>query len=78
MWQLSSSVTDILHFSTASGNEITDATMNTLGQPMYFEAKQPDGTTKSEDQRIYINKCFITASRDPSSNPRYTVIDNKG
>lgn len=78
MQQLSSSVTDILHFSTASGNEITGARTYTLGQPMYFEAKHPDGTAKPGEQRIYINKCFMTASQNPSSNPKYTVIENKG
>ncbi|XP_070843097.1 zona pellucida sperm-binding protein 3 [Chaetodon trifascialis] len=62
----------------ASGNEITGAKSYILGQPMYFEVKQPEGTAKSGDQRIYINKCFTTASKDSSSNPKYTVIDNQG
>ncbi|CAK6962868.1 zona pellucida sperm-binding protein 3 [Scomber scombrus] len=56
----------------ASGNEITGAVMYTLGQPMYFEAK----TSRSGDQRMYINKCYMTASQ--SSNQLYTVIDNQG
>ncbi|XP_040893065.1 zona pellucida sperm-binding protein 3 [Toxotes jaculatrix] len=62
----------------ASGNEITGAKTYTLGQPMYFEAKQSDKTAKSEDQRMYINKCFMTANQDPNSSPKYTVIDNQG
>lgn len=45
---------------------------------MYFEAKQPDVTAKAGDKRIYINKCFMTASQDYNSNPKYTVIDNQG
>lgn len=72
------SVTDIGVLSTASGNEITGAKSYTLGQPMYFEAKQPDGTARSGDQRIYFKKCFITASQDSNSNPKYAVIDNHG
>ncbi|XP_068178602.1 zona pellucida sperm-binding protein 3 isoform X2 [Antennarius striatus] len=61
----------------ASGNEITGEKSYTLGQAMYFEAKRPDGTT-SGDKRIFINKCFMTASLNPRSNPKYTVIDNQG
>ncbi|XP_040001668.1 zona pellucida sperm-binding protein 3 [Xiphias gladius] len=68
----------ILTAQDASGNEITGAKTYTLGQPMYFEAKQPDSTASSGDQRIYINKCFMTAYQDPNSNPKYTVIDNQG
>ncbi|XP_038570675.1 zona pellucida sperm-binding protein 3-like [Micropterus salmoides] len=62
----------------ASGNEITGTKTFTLGEPMYFEATQPDRTAQLGGQRIYIDKCFVTASRDPNSNPRYTVIDNQG
>ncbi|XP_070781317.1 zona pellucida sperm-binding protein 3 [Enoplosus armatus] len=62
----------------ASGNEITGAKTYTLGQPMYFEAKRPDSTARSGDQRMYVNKCFMTASQDANSNPKYTVIDNQG
>lgn len=65
-------------FCTASGNELTGSKTYTLGQPMYFEAKQPEATTKAGDQRIYVNKCFMTASQDYNSNPKYTVIDNQG
>ncbi|XP_061534843.1 zona pellucida sperm-binding protein 3 [Phycodurus eques] len=60
----------------ASGNEIVGDKMFILGQPMYFEVKQTDST--STDQRLYINKCFMTAFQDPYSDPKYTVIDNQG
>lgn len=69
------SVTDTPHFATASGNEITGSKTYTLGQPMYFQAK---GADSSGSQRMYINKCFMTASQDSTSNPKYTVIDNQG
>ncbi|KAM8771514.1 zona pellucida sperm-binding protein 3 [Acanthopagrus schlegelii] len=59
----------------ASGNEITGSKTYTLGQPMYFQAK---GQDSSGSQRMYINKCFMTASQDSTSNPKYTVIDNQG
>ncbi|XP_044202142.1 zona pellucida sperm-binding protein 3 [Thunnus albacares] len=62
----------------ASGNEITGAKTYTLGQLMYFEAKRPDNTASSGDQRMYINKCFMTASQDPNSSPKYAIIDNQG
>ncbi|XP_057699980.1 zona pellucida sperm-binding protein 3 isoform X1 [Corythoichthys intestinalis] len=59
----------------ASGKEIGGDQTFVLGQPMYFEVKQ---TNTSTDQRLYINKCFMTASEDPYSEPKYTVIDNQG
>ncbi|XP_010732496.2 zona pellucida sperm-binding protein 3 [Larimichthys crocea] len=62
----------------ASGIEVTGTKTFTLGQPMYFEAKKPDGTAQSGLQRLYINKCFMTASQDSNANPKYTVIDNQG
>ncbi|XP_023277786.1 zona pellucida sperm-binding protein 3-like [Seriola lalandi dorsalis] len=68
----------ILTAQDASGNEITGPKTYTLGQPMYFEAKQPDNTAHSGDQRLYINKCFMTANQDPNSSPKYTAIDNQG
>uniref|UniRef100_UPI0037E88625 zona pellucida sperm-binding protein 3 n=1 Tax=Semicossyphus pulcher TaxID=241346 RepID=UPI0037E88625 len=61
----------------ASGNEIAGAKTYTLGQPMYFEAKRSTSTANA-DQRVYVNKCFMTASKDPNSNPKYAVIDNQG
>ncbi|KAG8015138.1 Zona pellucida sperm-binding protein 3 [Nibea albiflora] len=62
----------------ASGNEVTGTKTFTLGQPMYFAAKKPDSTASSGDQRLYVNKCFMTASQDSNSSPKYTVIDNQG
>ncbi|XP_061572777.1 zona pellucida sperm-binding protein 3 [Cololabis saira] len=62
----------------ALGNEIPGSETYILGHPMYFEASGPDKTTDSADEKIYINKCFVTASRDPTSQPKYTVIDNHG
>lgn len=71
-------MTDVPHFATASGYDITGPKTYTLGQPMYFEAKRANRTASSGDKRIYINKCFMTASQNPSSDPKYTVIDNQG
>ncbi|XP_068607060.1 zona pellucida sperm-binding protein 3 [Brachionichthys hirsutus] len=68
----------ILAPQDASGNEISSDQSYTLGQAMYFEAKQPNGTTTSGDQRLYIDKCFMTASLNPGSAPKYTVIDKRG
>ncbi|TKS69128.1 Zona pellucida sperm-binding protein 3 [Collichthys lucidus] len=62
----------------ASGIEVTGTKTFTLGQPMYFEAKKPDGTAQSGLQRLYINKCFMTAAQDYNTNPKYIVIDNQG
>ncbi|KAF1394804.1 hypothetical protein PFLUV_G00004950 [Perca fluviatilis] len=67
----------------ALGLEITGAQSYILGQTMYFQAKE---LVYSEEvfaevvaeQRIYINHCFMTAFRNPTSNPKYTVIDNYG
>lgn len=76
-------MTDIPPFATALGLEITGAQSYILGQTMYFQAKE---LVYSEEvfaevvaeQRIYINHCFMTAFRNPTSNPKYTVIDNYG
>ncbi|XP_044047435.1 zona pellucida sperm-binding protein 3 [Siniperca chuatsi] len=62
----------------ASGKEITGTKTYTLGQPMYFEAKRCGHLSGSGDQRLYIHKCFMTASKNPNSYPKYTVIDNHG
>ncbi|XP_059207763.1 zona pellucida sperm-binding protein 3 [Centropristis striata] len=61
-----------------SGNEITGSKTYTLGQPMYFEAKRSDTSTAAADQRIYINKCYMTATQDPNSSTKHVVIDNRG
>lgn len=51
----------------------------TLGQLMFFQAKMTDTITGSSgDQRIYVNKCFMTPSRDSTSNPTYVIVDNYG
>ncbi|KAK5926949.1 hypothetical protein CgunFtcFv8_022482 [Champsocephalus gunnari] len=46
---------------------------------MYFEAKKPEhAAAPTGAMRMYINTCFITASQDYTSTPKYTVIDNFG
>ncbi|XP_061130985.1 zona pellucida sperm-binding protein 3 [Syngnathus typhle] len=60
----------------ASGNEVVGDKTFILGQPMYFVVKRADDA--SSDQRLYINKCFMTPRQDPYSEPKYTVIDNQG
>ncbi|XP_071764874.2 zona pellucida sperm-binding protein 3 [Centroberyx gerrardi] len=64
----------------ASGKEIAGSKTYTMGQPMQFVAKLSDNTAtqKSGNQKLYVNKCFMTASQDPNSSPKYTVIDNQG
>ncbi|XP_030582276.1 zona pellucida sperm-binding protein 3 [Archocentrus centrarchus] len=62
----------------ASGNNITGTKTYALGQPMYFEASVLYNTASSRNKRLYINKCFMTPSSDPDSNPKYTVVDNQG
>ncbi|MED6285123.1 hypothetical protein CHARACLAT_026114 [Characodon lateralis] len=61
----------------ASGNKIVGQKMYNLGDPMHFEASGND-RTNYEEKRMYITKCFVTASQDPYSHPRYTVINNQG
>ncbi|XP_024914509.1 zona pellucida sperm-binding protein 3 [Cynoglossus semilaevis] len=62
----------------ASGNVITAPQTYTLGQAMYFMAKKANDTGSSENRRMYINKCFMTASQNPNSSPKYVVINNQG
>ncbi|XP_053472144.1 zona pellucida sperm-binding protein 3-like [Ictalurus furcatus] len=47
----------------------------TIGQPMYFEAMAPHGHAGT---RLYLSKCYITASQNPDTTPKYTVLDNYG
>ncbi|MEQ2261459.1 hypothetical protein XENORESO_010660 [Xenotaenia resolanae] len=61
----------------ASGNKIFGQKMYNLGDPMHFEASGND-RINYEEKRMYITKCFVTASQDPYSHPRYTVINNQG
>uniref|UniRef100_A0A3B3R544 ZP domain-containing protein n=1 Tax=Paramormyrops kingsleyae TaxID=1676925 RepID=A0A3B3R544_9TELE len=46
-----------------------------LGQPMNFEVKVPQ---KTRNERVYVNKCYVTKSANPTSTPRFAVIDNYG
>ncbi|XP_033976478.1 zona pellucida sperm-binding protein 3-like isoform X2 [Trematomus bernacchii] len=66
----------------ASGNDIAVTKyLLHIGQQMYFEAKQPEeAAARTGAMRMYINKCFMTASQDYTSTPtpKYTVIDNFG
>lgn len=68
----------LTHSASVKGDEITNAQTYAMGAPIYFEAKQSEKTGDSGDQRIYINKCFMTASPNPNSSPKYAVIDNQG
>ncbi|KAG7223844.1 hypothetical protein INR49_026527, partial [Caranx melampygus] len=68
----------VLSAQDGSGNEITGEKSYILGQPMCFDAKLLDKAAGSENQRIYINKCFMTAYQDPNSSPKYSVLDNQG
>ena len=43
---------------------------------MYFEARLLDGLTSG--QRLYVNKCYMTASQNSSADRRYRVIDKLG
>ncbi|XP_032398951.1 zona pellucida sperm-binding protein 3 [Etheostoma spectabile] len=63
-----------LTFQNALGFDVTGAQSFNLGETMYFQAKP----LSASGNRIYINKCFMTASRNPTSSPKYTVVDNYG
>ncbi|XP_029299249.1 zona pellucida sperm-binding protein 3 [Cottoperca gobio] len=58
-----------------SGKPITGVKTYTLGQPMYFAAK---GFGRTGDVRLYVNKCFMTATKDSQSTSKHVVIDNHG
>ncbi|KAI9533841.1 hypothetical protein NQZ68_018209 [Dissostichus eleginoides] len=64
----------------ASGNDITvTKSLLYIRKQMYFEAKKPEhAAAPTGAMRMYINKCFMTASQDYTSTPKYTVIDNFG
>lgn len=50
----------------------------TLNQLMQFEAANPSMLSGPGNQRIYIDKCYVTPSLDPNSPLQYKVIDNYG
>ncbi|XP_056441735.1 zona pellucida sperm-binding protein 3 [Gadus chalcogrammus] len=60
----------------SSGQELMGPQTYNLGDTIYFEASLVDGL--DPDQRLYVNKCYMTASEDSSSNPQYVVIDKLG
>ncbi|CAL8269489.1 unnamed protein product [Gadus morhua 'NCC'] len=60
----------------SSGQELTGPQTYNLGDTIYFEASLVGGL--DPDQRLYVNKCYMTASEDSSSNPQYVVIDKLG
>ncbi|XP_053275483.1 zona pellucida sperm-binding protein 3 [Pleuronectes platessa] len=68
----------VLQAQDALGNALSGSKTYILGQLMFFEAKTAEATTKSGDQRMYINECFMTADQSPNSQPKYTVIANRG
>lgn len=45
---------------------------------LYFEIKQAEGTGSSEKGRMYIDKCYLTNSKSPSSKVKYYVIEKGG
>ncbi|ROL41357.1 Zona pellucida sperm-binding protein 3 [Anabarilius grahami] len=46
-----------------------------LGEPMYFEVS---AAHTSKDERIFVDSCYATASKDRNSTPQYNVISNYG
>ncbi|XP_067252420.1 zona pellucida glycoprotein 3d tandem duplicate 1 [Chanodichthys erythropterus] len=46
-----------------------------LGKPMYFEVS---AAHTSMDERIFVDSCYATASKDPKSTPQHNVISNFG
>ncbi|XP_028313920.1 zona pellucida sperm-binding protein 3 [Gouania willdenowi] len=75
--QLQSKSKFVITPQDASGKNILGTRSYTLGQLMFFQASGPD-VSHSGDKRLYINKCYMTASQNPNSSPRYTIIDNQG
>ncbi|KAA0702806.1 hypothetical protein E1301_Tti016582 [Triplophysa tibetana] len=47
----------------------------TIGDSMYFQA---DGPTLAEDERLFVDSCYVTSDSSHLSMPRYTVIENHG
>ncbi|XP_073702555.1 zona pellucida glycoprotein 3d tandem duplicate 1 [Garra rufa] len=46
-----------------------------LGEPMYFEVS---AAYISEDERTFVDSCYVTASRDSKAIPQHNVIRNYG
>uniref|UniRef100_A0A3B5KV65 Uncharacterized protein n=1 Tax=Takifugu rubripes TaxID=31033 RepID=A0A3B5KV65_TAKRU len=59
---------------TEYGNEIKDNDAVLLGKMLQFEAKRAEGTPLLEKRRLYIDKCFLTTSRNPGSGPKYYYV----
>uniref|UniRef100_A0A8C2ASL4 Zona pellucida glycoprotein 3d tandem duplicate 2 n=1 Tax=Cyprinus carpio TaxID=7962 RepID=A0A8C2ASL4_CYPCA len=47
----------------------------TIGHPMYFQA---DGPPLAEDERLFVDSCYVTIRSSHLSMPRFTVIENHG
>ncbi|XP_056617628.1 zona pellucida sperm-binding protein 3d.2 isoform X2 [Triplophysa dalaica] len=47
----------------------------TIGDSMYFQA---DGPTLAEEERLFVDSCYVTSDISHLSMPRYTVIENHG
>ncbi|KAM6995279.1 zona pellucida sperm-binding protein 3d.2 [Tautogolabrus adspersus] len=46
-----------------------------LGKPMYFEA---EGPSMSQDQRLYVHRCYATPEKSHTSKPQFPVVENFG
>ena len=50
-----------------------------LGDTIFFEARLTSVQARaSYTQRLYVTQCYITSTADPTTEPRYAVIDNLG
>lgn len=63
---------------TENRNEIKGNDTVLLGKMLHFEAKRAEGTAVPGKGRLYIDKCFLTTSRNPGSEPKYYVIKKGG
>ncbi|XP_067298730.1 zona pellucida sperm-binding protein 3 [Pseudorasbora parva] len=46
-----------------------------LGKPICFEAK---GVSSRPGKRLYLNTCFVTATQNPMSTDKYSLVENYG
>ncbi|MGH0171491.1 UNVERIFIED_CONTAM: hypothetical protein FKN15_061503 [Acipenser sinensis] len=62
---------------TVNGDWVPDPMMNTfyLGQPIHFQATT---NLTVPGMKLFIHRCYATASPALNSTPRYTVIENYG